>query len=214
MKGKYFSKLLKTILIAIGILTIAKFIVKHNNQEAVYYLAIVLEVIAGVIIGVVIPDIDIIIPKLHHRSAITHSCLPILAFIALDLHTFNSGLALGVALHLSSDVQSKKWYGTALIKIPVFGSIGMLTPAWLLLQIILCLEIYFYLLSNIQQPYNIITCIVAFLCCLCYFYRTDDKPLFPLLSFSFCALLLYFFHSSQIINIVFNSHHRISIFGF
>jgi hypothetical protein len=104
MKGKYFSKLLKSILIAIGILTIAKFIVKHNNQEAVYYLAIVLEVIAGVIIGVVIPDIDIIILKLHHRSAITHSCLPILAFIALYFHTFNSGVALGAVLCLFLEV--------------------------------------------------------------------------------------------------------------
>ena len=203
MKDKYFAKLLRSILIAIGLLAVSKFIVNNNTREAVYYLSIALEVIAGITIGAIIPDIDIIIPKLQHRSAVTHSCIPVLAFMYCTLYNFNAGIALGAALHLSSDVQSKKWHGSALIKIPVFGSIGMLSPTWLLLQIILCLEMYFYFISYAYKPYNIIICVVAFFCCICYFYRADDKPLFPVLSFSFCALLLYFFHSSKIINVVF-----------
>ena len=102
--------------------------------------------IAGLIFGGRLPDIDQSIGFLLHRSIITHGPLvPFLVFTvasntkSIPLRWFAVGLGLGFAVHLAFDLFPRDWTGYALISLPIFGR----TPpafswVWVALSTILC----------------------------------------------------------------------------
>ena len=72
------------------------------------------------------PDWDQVISiplVIQHRSMITHSCL--LVFLVAGIPRYGRkmawGAAIGLAIHLVSDMFPKAWKGFAFIHIPLFG---------------------------------------------------------------------------------------------
>ena len=147
--------------------------------------------LCGLIAGVRLPDLDFVLPGLSHRSGVTHSCLPVLLLMFLGMQPAAGGLALGIAFHLSSDMQPKAWIGGALIRFPLLGSIGMLSPLWLIANVIACLAIFMDVLAD--APVNVRQIIV--LLCLAgacwYFWREEKRPLLPLIALGFAGLLVH-----------------------
>jgi len=86
--------------------------------------------------GVYFPDIDLLLP-LDHRSILTHSILPVLAMARLGAGPAAAGLSLGMGIHLSADLFPGAWSGFALIQVPLAGSLGPLSPAWILANAVL-----------------------------------------------------------------------------
>ena len=147
--------------------------------------------LAGLIAGIRLPDLDLLTPGLSHRSALTHSCIPALVVWAFGFSPIAAGLALGIAFHLSSDLQPKSWTGGALIKFPVLGSIGMLSPLWLIANVIGCLAIFMEVVSG--EPVDARQMILA-LCVLgagWYFLQEEKRPLLPLMTLGFAILLVH-----------------------
>ena len=85
--------------------------------------------------GLGFPDIDLAIH--YHRSIFTHSALFPL-FAATYAGAAGGAFAFGVAVHLTADLFVQGWHGFALIKVPVIGSLGSLSPAWILANAFLC----------------------------------------------------------------------------
>ncbi|WP_422489065.1 hypothetical protein [Endozoicomonas sp. ALE010] len=147
--------------------------------------------LAGLIAGIRLPDLDFVIPGLSHRSAITHSCIPALVVWAFGFSAIAAGMALGIAFHLSSDLQPKAWTGGALIKFPLLGSIGMLSPIWLIANVIGCLAIFMEVVSG--EPVDARLMIMA-LCLMgagWYFFQEEKRPLLPLMTLGFAVLLVH-----------------------
>jgi hypothetical protein len=92
-------------------------------------------VLAG-IAGTTLPDLDLILPLLHHRSALTHSLLPLLlALFTRRWRPVMGGLAIGLGLHLAADTFPNAMRGFATVKLPLSGSIGPgASYAWLGVQ--------------------------------------------------------------------------------
>ena len=154
--------------------------------------------LGGLIAGIRLPDIDLAIPGLSHRSGITHSCFFAVLPLMYDLPFFAGGLALGIALHLSSDIQPKSWTGGALIKFPILGSIGMFSPLWILLNIVGCFVVLFHTLP--QEPdigrWAILSVMIAG--GGWYFLSEEKKRLFPLLTLAFSLLLVHQYRKGQL----------------
>ena len=79
---------------------------------------------ATFVLGFGVPDLDFALP-FGHRSALTHSMLPVLLIL---LHREGArlagGLALGIGVHLSADCFPNAMIGYATVKLPGFGSLG------------------------------------------------------------------------------------------
>ena len=75
--------------------------------------------------GTTLPDLDMPL-GLGHRSALTHSLLPVALAAAADRRCWPvaAGLGLGLGLHLAADLFPNGMRGYATIKLPLFGSIG------------------------------------------------------------------------------------------
>lgn len=87
-------------------------------------------VAAATAAGTKLPDLDTPL-QLQHRSALIHSILPF--YVAtLDLRTWPiaAGLGFGVGFHLAADMFPGSMRGYATIKLPIWGSIGVL-PSYL-----------------------------------------------------------------------------------
>lgn len=86
--------------------------------------SIALAVVAAALAGTTLPDLDLAL-GLGHRSALTHSMLPV-AIAAADRRFWPvaAGLGLGLGLHLAADLFPNGMRGYATIKLPLFGSIG------------------------------------------------------------------------------------------
>ncbi|SOB78983.1 hypothetical protein SAMN06297144_0314 [Sphingomonas guangdongensis] len=75
-------------------------------------------------VGLGLPDLDQLLP-LGHRSALTHSMLPLLlAVLHPERRLLVPGLALGIGVHLSADSFPNVMTGYATVKLPLAGSIG------------------------------------------------------------------------------------------
>ncbi len=147
--------------------------------------------LAGLIAGIRLPDIDLLLPGFSHRSGITHSCGFAVLFMMLGHDAIAGGLAIGIALHLSSDMQPKSWAGGALIKLPFFGSIGMLSPVWMLLHIAGCFWILFSVSSAIEETRRWLPLLVTLMGIVWYFLYEEKKRLLPLMTLGFCILLVH-----------------------
>ena len=91
-----------------------------------------LMVLAGFVVGLALPDLDQALP-LGHRSALTHSILPVLiALFHPERGRLATGLALGIGVHLSADSFPNAMTGYATVKLPFAGGIGALwSYVWL-----------------------------------------------------------------------------------
>jgi hypothetical protein len=80
--------------------------------------------------GTRLPDLDTPL-RLRHRSALTHGILP-LAVALLDHRTWPvaAGLGFGIGFHLAADLFPSTMRGYATIKLPLWGSIGVV-PSYL-----------------------------------------------------------------------------------
>lgn len=158
---------------------------------AMAFMEEILFFLSGLMAGIRLPDLDLLTPGLSHRSAVTHSCIPALLFWSVGCVPIAGGLALGIAFHLSSDLQPRAWIGGALIKFPVLGSIGMLSPLWLIANVIGCLAIFMEAVSG--EPVNARQMILT----LCvsgagwYFLQEEKRPLLPLMTLGFAILLVH-----------------------
>ena len=73
--------------------------------------------------GTTLPDLDLAL-GLGHRSALTHSILPVLVALARPgWRPVATGLALGIGLHLSADVFPNTMRGYATVKFPGAGAL-------------------------------------------------------------------------------------------
>lgn len=80
--------------------------------------------LANFAVGLGLPDLDQLLP-LGHRSALTHSVLPLLlAALHPEGRRLVPGLALGIGVHLSADSFPNAMTGYATVKLPFAGSIG------------------------------------------------------------------------------------------
>lgn len=74
--------------------------------------------------GTTLPDLDFTL-MLAHRSALTHSVLPILLLAASrGGRAIAPGLAIGIGIHLAADCFPNAMRGYAMVKLPLAGSIG------------------------------------------------------------------------------------------
>ena len=169
----------------------------------VAYLEESLLFLSGLMAGVRLPDFDLLLPGLSHRSAVTHSCL--VAFLAqfLGFPAIAGGLALGIALHLSSDLQPKAWTGGALIKVPFLGSIGLLSPLWLIGNIVGCFAVLFATMTLEPRADRLAVLAVILLGGGWYFYREEKRRLLPLVTLAFSILLVHTLRDGRLtVNIV------------
>ena len=148
--------------------------------------------LGGLMMGVRWPDWDFLIPGLKHRSGITHSFLLPLVVYWLALPATAAGLALGIALHLSSDIQPKAWSGGALIKLPFIGSIGSkLSPVWLFACIVGCMVIMAAALE-IEPEFSRITMLMLTSAgVFWYFSHEEKKRLLPLGTLAVSSVLAF-----------------------
>ncbi|WP_257280114.1 MULTISPECIES: hypothetical protein [unclassified Endozoicomonas] len=154
--------------------------------------------LSGLVAGIRLPDIDLVFPGLSHRSGITHSCLLALLPLMFDLPFVAGGLAMGIALHLSSDIQPRTWSGGALIKFPILGSIGILSPLWILFNIVGCIVVLFHILPQEHEVGRWAILIVMLVGGGWYFLSEEKKRLFPLITLAFSMLLVHQYNKGQL----------------
>ncbi|MES2337051.1 MAG: hypothetical protein V4537_03010 [Pseudomonadota bacterium] len=95
-----------------------------DHAERVRAAAVMLATFA---VGLGVPDLDFLLP-FGHRSALTHSILPLLLILAHPAgRSLLPGLALGIGVHLSADSFPNAMTGFARIRLPLAGA---LSPAW------------------------------------------------------------------------------------
>ena len=147
--------------------------------------------LAGFIAGVRLPDLDLVMPGLTHRSGITHACLIPLLCWWFFFGSLAGGLALGMALHMASDVQPKAWTGGALIRFPFLGNIGMLSPFWLIANVIGCSAILLEMMAMTSRLDRQMILVICIFCTAWYFLKEEKKPMLPLMTMGFSLLLVY-----------------------
>lgn len=147
--------------------------------------------LAGLMAGIRLPDIDLVLPGFRHRSGITHSFLMAFFFWLMGWYAIAAGLALGVGMHLASDMQPKAWTGGALIKFPMLGSIGLISPLWILANILGCAFVWLEVMSVSTVPDRQLMLMVSLFGVLWYFTREEKKPVLPMMSLGFSLLLIH-----------------------
>lgn len=110
-------------------------------------------VLVAAVAGTTFPDLDQLL-GVGHRSALTHSLLPVLALAAYDrrLWPVAAGLGLGLGLHLAADLFPNGMRGYATIKLPLVGSIGAnASYLWIAVNAGLCLAGGAWLLGQVAD---------------------------------------------------------------
>lgn len=111
----------------------------------------------GIVGGLALPDIDLKLSFLGHRSIITHGILLPTLFFGLALLLKHSatrllavGISLSYAIHLSFDLFPAAWTGFALIDIPGYGRTNpYFSWFWIATNIVICMYLAFVLVSTI-----------------------------------------------------------------
>jgi hypothetical protein len=113
--------------------------------------------VVGAIIGLWLPDVDLIFPFLTHRSVLTHSViLPLGAYLLGKqrddrwLLSVTAGVSLGVLVHLIFDLYPAGWFGGALLYWPVMPrTIGLTNSVvWLLANCVGCIYLVLLILRR------------------------------------------------------------------
>ncbi|OQY33400.1 MAG: hypothetical protein B6243_06530 [Anaerolineaceae bacterium 4572_5.2] len=123
----------------------------------VSFIAGVVLLFLGILLGLELPDIDHQIPFLVHRSIVTHGFLiPLGVFLAIykyratPLRFFSMGFNLATVTHLGFDLFPQAWVGFSLIYIPVWGRTHKIFSwVWISLSIIICFYLTFVLMRNL-----------------------------------------------------------------
>ncbi|SNB75824.1 hypothetical protein SAMN07250955_11417 [Arboricoccus pini] len=102
----------------------------------------------GLLIGIWLPDIDLAIPYLPHRSGLTHSILPGLILLFIGQPRLAAGILAATAIHLSADMFPVSWRGSALIYLPLTGGLGLWSMAFLGLNVLAALLIAYHLMQR------------------------------------------------------------------
>ena len=146
---------------------------EEKNTISKEFIISIFLVFIGAAFGVFFPDFDQTFLKINsiiqHRSIITHSCLLGLIFLWLSkrdqselFRFFAVGIFIGIAVHLSFDLFPRRWWGGALIYIPLIGNLrslpfdGDLLPPlfsslWILGNIWFCLVQVYRIMSKNNQ---------------------------------------------------------------
>ncbi len=150
----------------------------------------------GVLIGVQLPDIDLWLFFLvgSHRSALTHSPLiPYGLYLAAQGRSAwwrwgAVGIAVAFAAHLAYDLFPRAWYGTALIKAPIFGQlIPTLSLLWLMGSVVGCAYIA---LRLVEQRRDLSLVLVSgFVAFVISGLRSGEAWFLPLVALGTCLLL-------------------------
>ena len=138
-------------------------------------------------VTVSIPDWDQYTGILLHRSAITHSIL--IPFLIDRLSSkysdkkypiIISAIYFAFLVHLSGDLFPKSWRGFALISIPFIGWIGMLSPLWIIANIIGCSYFCVKKLKKNNEPIypNYFYILISF-CIVFYFLKGESFLMIP-----------------------------------
>lgn len=112
----------------------------------------ILGFIGMVAVGIVVPDVDLAIPFVPHRSGLTHSVLVpvvLLAYVPAWQRHLIAGMALGIAIALAADLFPAHWHwtGFATIHLPLAGSLGPWSPVWLAAQVVLACGLAHFLVA-------------------------------------------------------------------
>ena len=185
-------RLIKAPLLA-GLLVAAVLGAKENFPywSSIAFLENSMLFLAGMIAGVRLPDLDLVLPGFSHRSGITHSCLIPFLCLWFFMAPVAAGLALGMALHMASDVQPKAWTGGAIIKFPLIGGIGLLSPVWLIANVVGCSAVLMEVLTQFLLQDRQLVLLVSLFCSGWYFVQEEKKPLLPLMTMAFSLLLVH-----------------------
>jgi hypothetical protein len=113
----------------------------------------------GAFLGLYLPDIDLRVPFLVHRSIVTHGFLiPLGVFLliykhrATPLRFFSIGLNMAMSTHLAFDLFPRSWRGFAFIHIPVWGRTQVVFSwVWIALSIIICFYLTVVLLKTLRD---------------------------------------------------------------
>jgi hypothetical protein len=128
-----------------------------QGGNGVRNLAGVLLLIVGIVVGLVLPDLDLRASFLVHRSIVTHGLLlPALSYWVARRweraasHLFAIGVALSTAVHLCFDLFPRAWTGYALIHIPVYGRASpVLSWLWIAVSIVVCMYLALVLVRSL-----------------------------------------------------------------
>jgi hypothetical protein len=123
------------------------------------YLTGPIMLVVGFAIGLDIPDWDLRVGFLTHRSILTHGLLlPVVCFWIAHkkpvaaLRLFALGICLAAALHLSFDLFPRAWKGFALIHIPVLGRAGaVFSWLWIALSVVITLHLALLLIRTLFE---------------------------------------------------------------
>ncbi len=185
-------RLIKAPLIA-GLLTVVILGARTYLPQWAYFVFLeqCLFFFCGLITGIRLPDWDLLLPGFSHRSGITHSCMISAIVFLFGMTTAAGGLAMGTALHLASDLQPKAWSGGALIKLSFIGSIGLLSPVWLLANIVGCTMILMQVMMDLSFNDRQLIVLVTVTGIGWYFYQEEKRPLLPVITLAFSFLLVH-----------------------
>jgi hypothetical protein len=117
----------------------------------------VILLLLALFLGLNLPDIDLLVPFLIHRSIITHGfILPLVVFLIISkensatVRFFSMGFSLASIIHLCFDLFPRAWMGFALIYVPGWGRTSVLFSwLWISLSIIICFYLTFGLISSL-----------------------------------------------------------------
>ncbi|MDP0561626.1 MAG: hypothetical protein QS721_04550 [Candidatus Endonucleobacter sp. (ex Gigantidas childressi)] len=147
----------------------------------------------SLILGLRFPDVDLYTPGLKHRSAVTHSALLPWLVTLLGNPAILAGLSIGMAIHIFADIFPKAWIGGALVKMPLFGSLGKLSPYWLTLNCLVCLAIGMQSVSINGDSVKYGSLCLSLIILLWYLIK-KEKSMPPLLSAFMIIGVLCWYH--------------------
>lgn len=152
--------------------------------------------ILGAVMGVALPDIDLTLPFLRHRSIVTHGFLwPLVAWLFtvfthnIRVRFFTIGFATTLAIHLCYDLHPSGWFGFARIHVPGYGRLsGPVSWAWLALSIVVSLYFALWFVWSMRE---IILLAISAATPFLIMAADNEEILLPLISFGVALALVF-----------------------
>ena len=152
--------------------------------------------IIGAVIGVALPDIDLTLPFLRHRSIVTHGFLwPLVAWLFVvfthnvRFRFFTIGFATTLAIHLCYDLYPGGWFGFARIHVPGYGRLsGPVSWVWLSISVIISLYFALWLVWSMRE---IILLAISAAAPFLIMAADNEEILLPLISFGVALAFVF-----------------------